>query len=359
MSLDSRIQKIKKLESERKSRVICYINSDRPSNCPIAGMTMQISPDVQLHFYEHLKKIGKTKNIDLVLYTRGGNIETVWPLVSLIREFCDSFSVLVPFRAHSAGTMICLGANEIRMAKLAELSPIDPTTGNQFNPIDETNPRSRKGISVEDVTSYLDLAKEDFGIKKEENIVNIFKHLTDKIEPLALGNVKRVHKLIRRLADELLHLHFDEAKYSKKIEAIKKTLTSELYSHVHYINRQEAMKILGEEIVKFCSENEEAALWDVFVDYADTLKLKETFNIKEYMGTDVSKELEVVGAFIESADLSHTFNAKSKLTQRSKLPPNLQVQVQPGQAFPLIPGFPIEIEVDLISVGWKVNDGKI
>lgn len=245
------------------------------------------------------------------------------------------------------------------MTKLAELSPIDPTTGNQFNPVDEINPKSRKGISVEDVVSYRDLAKEDFKIKKEENIVNVFKYLTDKIEPLALGNVKRVHKLIRRLAKELLRLHFDENKNLKKIDRIIKVLTEDLYSHVHYISRREAIDILGAEIVKPCSDDEERLLWELFSDYANAMKLNERFNIKEFMGADLSKELELSGGFIDSAENSHVFITKSKLSQRSKLPPNMQVQIQPGQAIPLLPGFPVEIEWELISERWKSNDGKI
>jgi hypothetical protein len=244
------------------------------------------------------------------------------------------------------------------MSKLAELSPIDPTTGNQFNPIDEIN-RTRKGISVEDVIAYKDLAEEDFEIKKEENLVQIFKYLTDKIEPLALGNVKRVHKLIRRLAAELLKLHFDESKNSKKITSIVKTLTEELYSHVHYINRREAADIIGKEIVKFCSDEEEKLLWALFNDYVQAMKLDERFNIKEYMGNDPQKDVDLAGGFLDSGELSHVFMTKNKLTQRSKLPPNLQVQMQPGQILPLFPGFPVEIDIELLLEGWRINDGKL
>lgn len=359
MGLDFRVTKIKEIEQIRGSRVICCINGDRQSRFSIIGMGTPISGETHLNLYEHLLKIGKTEKIDLVLYTRGGNIDAVWPMVNLIREFCDYFSVLVPFRAHSAGTLICLGANEIKMTKLAELSPIDPTTGNQFNPVDEINPKSRKGISVEDVISFRDLAKEDFKIEKEENIVQVFKLLTDKIEPLALGNVKRVYKLIRRLAEELLKLHFDERKNSKKINSIIKVLTEELYSHVHYINRREAIKILGPEIVKYCSDDEERILWELFSDYAFATQLNERFNIKKYMGEDLSKELKLTGGFIDSTESSHVFFTKHKLTQRSKLPTNMQVQMQPGQSLPLFPGFPIEIDIELISEGWRTNDGKI
>ena len=69
-----------------------------------------------------------------------------------------------------------------------------------------------KPISVEDVSSYFRLAKgEDEGINltKEENILEIFKLLTNQVSPLALGNVTRAHSQIRMIAEKLLALHSD------------------------------------------------------------------------------------------------------------------------------------------------------
>ena len=59
----------------------------------------------------------------------------------MIREYCDTFSVLVPYKARSAATMIALGADEIVMSDLSELSPIDPATANAFNRTDPKNPQ--------------------------------------------------------------------------------------------------------------------------------------------------------------------------------------------------------------------------
>jgi len=109
---------------------------------------------------KQLQTIGKIKNIDLFLYSAGGDTMVPWRLVSMIREYCDKFSVLVPYKAHSSATMIALGADEIVMSNLSELSPIDPSTANVFNPLDPTNPQNRIPISVEDVMAYFDLAKK-------------------------------------------------------------------------------------------------------------------------------------------------------------------------------------------------------
>ena len=111
-----------------------------------------------------------------------------WRLVSMIREYCDHFSVLVPYKAHSAATMIALGADEIVMSDMSELSPIDPSTANVFNPVDPQNPQNRIPISVEDVMAYFDLAKNKFGIKSDEELTEIFKKFIDSnpsIHPLA------------------------------------------------------------------------------------------------------------------------------------------------------------------------------
>ncbi|MBU0734226.1 MAG: hypothetical protein KKG10_08760, partial [Proteobacteria bacterium] len=45
----------------------------------------------------------------------------------MLREFCEKLAVLVPFRAHSAGTTLALGADEIVMGPLGELGPVDPS----------------------------------------------------------------------------------------------------------------------------------------------------------------------------------------------------------------------------------------
>jgi ClpP class serine protease len=70
----------------------------------------------------------------------------------------------VPYKAHSAGTMIALGADEIVMSDLSEISPIDPSTANVFNPSDPTNLQNKIPISVEDVIAYFDLAKNSCSI---------------------------------------------------------------------------------------------------------------------------------------------------------------------------------------------------
>lgn len=361
MSSERRVQLIKEIESKRNSNVITYVTGDRQTRIPLAGMGTQLATEPQLLVYDQLRDIGKVEKLDLFLYTRGGDMDVVMPFVNAVREFCDKFCVLVPFRAQSAGTLICLGADEIVMGPFGELSPIDPTTGNQFSPIDEQNPRARKGISVEDVTSYLALAKDGgkFGIEEEENILEVYKQLSQTVHPLALGHVNRVHTHIRLLAHRLLTLGNHRKLNDKKVDEIVDTLTEKRYSHTYSIGRREAQEIIGDNIIKFATLAEEKLMWSLFEEYAETMSLRDRFNISDYMGNELRKDITVNGAFLESKKLSHTFQCTSVIRQQSVLPPNFQVQVQAGQPIPLIPGFPTAFNVELIKEGWQVNKGGV
>jgi len=351
---------IQQLQEIRGSRVISYICSDRQTRIPIPGMGTQLASEPQLIIDDHLRSIGKVDKIDLFLYTRGGETSAVWPFVNSIREFCDGFSVLVPFRAHSGGTLICLGADEVVMGPFGELSPIDPTTGNQFSPIDKLNPKQRLGISVEDVVSYISLAKDEnkVGIVDERNILEVFKALSQEVHPLALGNVQRVHTHIRLLGHKLLALGSHKVE-GKKADEIVDILTEKLFSHAHAIGRREAQELLGSEIVDYASKEEERGMWELFEQYAQALSLRTRFNLKEYMGDQVQREITVTGAFLESDSMSHIFQCTSIINQRSELPPNFQIQVQAGQPIPLIAGFPTTFNIRFLSEGWKNNEEGI
>src|SRR3989338_8299095 len=186
---------IAQIEGLRGSQVITYLTSDRPGPTN-ARVAMDVIPVIS----RQLREIRKTEYIDLFLYSTGGDTMVPWRLVSMIREYCDKFSVLVPYKAHSAATMISLGADEIVMSDLSEISPIDPSTANIFNPQDPQNPQNKIPISVEDVMAYFDLAKNKFGIKNDEELSRVFSKFIEsnpQIHPLALGNVNRIHNLIR------------------------------------------------------------------------------------------------------------------------------------------------------------------
>lgn len=362
MAFRKRKQLIQQIQNLRGSKVITLVNSDRPyDGPPPLGITTGIESEAQIFFYDHLLAMGQVNNLDLFLYTRGGETDAVWPLVNMLRERCKKLSVLVPFRAHSAGTMICLGANEVVLGELAGLSPIDPTTGNQFNPRDEVDKRTILGISVEDVTSYMNLARDQkkVGLKNPSHILEVFQTLSEKVHPLALGNVNRVHTRIRALGLKLLALHIDVKKERKKVDEVIDTLTERLYAHTHYIGREEAIQVLDiGGFVKYASPDEQNVMWGLFEEYTTLFDLRKRFSLNSYMVGQQERELIARGGAIESENMSHLYLTKTKITKMATTFPGMPAQAQPGVG-PPIAGLPPQYLFEVASRGWERNSRGI
>ncbi len=302
---------IGKIQEELNASVICYITGDREN------LSTRIAPDVIRIFFRHLEHIGPQENICLFLYTRGGDVLTPWRLVNLIREYCHEFSVLLPFRAYSAGTLICLGADQIIMGKMSELSPIDPSVANAFNPEDPGNKTAKIPVSVEDVTSFLDLAQEKAGLKEEEYMTHVYLRLAKDVHPLALGNVHRNYSLIRSLAKKLLELH-SESRSPGHIQDIIDNLTEKLYAHNHMISRYEAKKYIKLHVSE-PSKKLESLVWQLYENYEADLQLAEPFNpailLKEH---EQQVDFEAAGGMIESLKQQDAFIFEGRVTRHAR-----------------------------------------
>ena len=329
---------IQQLEEFRNSKVITYLTSDR--QCPVnAHVAMDVVPLIS----KQLQAIGKTENIDLFLYSTGGDTMVPWRLVSMIREYCDKFSVLVPYKAHSAATMIALGADEVVMSGLSELSPIDPSTANVFNPQDPQNPQVKIPISVEDVMAYFDLAKNKFGIKSDaehSQIFNKFIEANPQIHPLALGNVNRMHNLIRILAKRLLKSHKTQVR-DEEIEKIVDYFTEKLYSHQYIIGRKEAKEDLDLKTVTFADTALSKAMTDLYEEYKKEMDLDSLWNPENELGLNaVVSRKDYKIAFIESQQLISYFET------------SIEYRKQQVSILQQTPQGPLNVPQE--QVGWKV-----
>ena len=354
MSYEERKRLIAELQNVRHSRVLCFVLSDREAfPAAIPGFAPTMASDSLLRVRDLLHEIGRVEQLDLFLYTRGGAVETVWPLVTNLRSHCERLSILVPYRAHSAGTMLCLGADELLMSDGAELSPIDPTTGNPFNPRDPTNQANQFGISVEDVTAYFDFARTVAGISQEQYVLDVLKQLTSQVHPLAVGNVQRVYLLIGRLARELLALHLNRD--DQLFEAIVSGLTTRFYSHLHAISRLEAQSLLGDKWVRAPATTEAAAIDPLFRAFSNDLHLEEKFNLPDEMGDQPSLSVRAIGGFIETDSRSFVHETRVNVMQRPQLPQGIQLQVAPGQTVPLAPWAGRLYDFGTQATGWIPN----
>jgi len=301
----------------RKSRVVCYVTSDR------AGMQTQIANDAVDLFANHLDAVFPTRKITLILYTTGGNTLAAWNIANMLRMFCDELEIIVPARARSAGTLMCLGADTILMTKQATLGPIDPSLSGPLNPqIPGAAPDARAPVSVEAVRGYIEMAKQDFGIKTSGDMVQVLNQLSQKVHPLVLGSIFRSRTQIQFLARELLKT---QVKDGAKTRRIVEFLTSESGSHDYTINRREARQLgLNVEIPS-------QALYDLLkawmISVRTELELSVPFDPNAILGQNATATYRCIRALIEStAEEGQIFVSEGELKKLQVTHPQFGMQ---------------------------------
>ena len=344
MSKESRLGLIDSIERHRGTKVITYVTSTR------TNLEVQMAIDMIRKIYEHLHTIEEDKkgkiDIDLFLVSNGGDGTVPWRLVTLIREYAKKFSVLIPFRAFSAATLTALGADEIIMHPMGMLGPTDPTVANSFNPPDPTNPRQKLGISVEDVTAYISLIKEDAGITHEDELVQAFNKLADNIHPLALGNVKRSLAQSRMMAQKLLSLHMNKAKEQHEIVDIVDNLTSKLYYHGHPINRKEAKEQIGLRTVIHADTELEPLMWNLYLEYENEIKADEPFDpLMDFVAQNRTLAVNQGNTIEISSKLAYI--ESTSRTDFVETTHSVYGTKQPNGSYQIVP--------NVISRGWRIE----
>lgn len=272
---NSRTEYYKYLEEEFQGPVLAYMTGDRP------GFETRIAQDVIDLFIAQLDKIGPVQRIVLYLYTRGGDTSAAWNIVNLLRMYCDDLVVIVPHKAHSAGTIISLGANKIIMTKQATLSPIDPSLNTPMNPVIPNDPTNQTTpVSVEAVKGYIELAKDEFGIQDGHALSDVLIKLSEYVHPLVLGQVYRSRAQIKMLAGKLLKNQISD---QEKVGRIIDFLCSDSGSHDYTINRREAEEELGLNVAKPTSV-QYAIIKSLYDDFSQELGFGQVFNPQTIQG---------------------------------------------------------------------------
>ena len=260
-------------------------------------MEARIAKDALPYIYEHLKVFGRIEKIDLFLFTNGGDTLAGFGIVNKIREFCSQFGVLVPFKALSCGTLICLGADEIIMNEMGTLSPIDPTVGSEYNSVGRPGtPQAGQllPLSVEDVAAFLNFARSAAQIN---NLENVFLKLASEVNPIALGRAFRTREQIIMLGKKLLSTHRKKLD-SSEIDRIVNYLSRELGSHDYEISRTEAKDKLPK--VADASDTISEFMWELYRTYRELMDLDNAFNPEMILGANQQMQYQTNVAIVES-----------------------------------------------------------
>lgn len=270
MSFSDRKILYEQIESAREIPLLVYVTSQRP------GIGGQISADVIDQFIDQIRQIPDEKEeVDLLIESLGGDGVTSWRIVSLLRTKFKKVNVLIPHSAFSAATLLALGADQIIMGKFGSLGPIDP----------QITVRKKDGtvqqFGYEDLTAFLDFAKNEGGLTEQTHLEKAFTKLSDTVEPAVLGFASRSSYLSTAIGEKLLQKHMED---KVQATAIARKLNKNFFNHGHALSRDEAKEI-GLNIV-IPSDDLEEKMWSIHKSFEEEVQARKPFNvISEFLST--------------------------------------------------------------------------
>jgi len=203
--------------------------------------------------YEALSKLDPQAYDDIVLFllSKGGQIEPAYQISKICKAFARGrkFIVVVPREAKSAATLIALGADEIHIGPLGQLGPIDPQIGGM--------PALGVAQSLQSIAA---LSQQYPG---SADMFARYLRLALSVEQI--GYYDRVSASAVQYAERLLG---SKDFVAGRASEIANLLVYSYKDHGFVIDNDEAVRVLGQQWVKYDSPLESAAeeLYKLFDD---------------------------------------------------------------------------------------------
>jgi hypothetical protein len=241
------------LEELRGNQVLVYI----PQALSSSPKTMD-DEDIPV-LYECLQRLGPVPSLDLFLYAGGGRVTVTRKIVSLLSRYTRTLRVLVPYKAYSSATLLCLAVSEVVAGPLAEFTPIDP----QIMARGEQAANTPSSVSPEDIHAFLHMAANWFGLHTDEDRLQVFQALSQRFFPTTLSNFYRAEHLVRQIAAEFLQ----DRVSAETSEYIINRLLHGYHAHDYTLTREDLAE-LGLPVVA-ASAQEERFLWQIWQRYQE------------------------------------------------------------------------------------------
>lgn len=166
-------------------------------------------------FMEAVYKLDKSKGVDLILHTPGGDIAATEKIIDYLHSiFNGDIRAIVPQMAMSAGSMIAVSCKVIMMGRQSCLGPFDPQIG---------------GVACQSVLKEFEKAKED--IRQNPHALGLWQVIFSKYNPTFLVTCEQATELSDDLADEILSKNFPDKNTRKNIlKAFNNNTTTKVHS---------------------------------------------------------------------------------------------------------------------------------
>ena len=195
-------------------------------------------------FMQTVHGLDKSKGLDLILHTPGGNTAATESIVSYLHSiFGNNIRAFIPQIAMSAGTMIALSCKEIVMGKQSNIGPIDPQFG---------------GMSCAGVIEEFNNALKE--IQTNPNSLPLWQVIISKYHPTFLGDCQKALDWSEKMVVSWLvrNMLSDVDKPADAAKAIVEKLGSHkvTFTHSKHIHIDEC-KQLGLKVLELENMNKE------------------------------------------------------------------------------------------------------
>ena len=247
---------IEQIERLRSSKVVVYYS-----------IHLLDAEDFETIF-DLLNTLGKQKNLDLYILSPGGFAHPAYKIARLFQSYSENkFSVLIPYYAKSAATILSLGADEIVMGPASELGPIDP----QFS-ISNNSP-SISALTLKEALDYITKA-----IKEDSKTAPLYVPLLDKVDLITLGHFEREIESAKQYGEILLTSKKMNPLTKEKAEEVANDFVQQYKTHGFVIDGQAASSLLSEKTIKLISADDPTwqCMWQLHNTYNQYIKDKRT-----------------------------------------------------------------------------------
>ena len=136
-----------------------------------------------------VKNLDRTKGLDLILHTPGGDLSATESLIDYLRKiFGTDIRAIIPQIAMSGGTMIACSANIIIMGKQSSLGPIDP--------------QLKGGIPAHGIIEEFKKAHEE--ILEDKTKIALWQPIIAKYNPTLIGECQKSIDWANEIATDIL-----------------------------------------------------------------------------------------------------------------------------------------------------------
>jgi len=180
-----------------------------------------------------IHKLDRSKGLDLILHTPGGEVAATESLIDYLYAMFDKdIRVIVPQISMSGGTMIALAAKKIIMGKQSNLGPIDPQIG---------------GRACQAILNEFETAKAE--VSANPLSLALWQVIIRQYSPTLLGKCQQAIEWSEAIAEKVLKANMFSNEPHKVKDVIELFADHSVQkSHARHISKQEC-KDIGLDII--------------------------------------------------------------------------------------------------------------